>query len=84
MYKFLCRIESDVPVPYGRTIIKKNHFDYIIESDIDSNNIFKKRNDVLVAVMGSNCGGKNHRWEYVRELQKYIKVDFYGKCGTLT
>lgn len=42
-----------------------------------------KRRDVLIAILGSNCGGKNKRWDYVKELQKYIKVDVYGGCGSL-
>lgn len=72
------RLESDVPVPYGRTIVKKPDVTQYHEI-----NTFRKRNDVLVAVLGSNCGGRNHRWQYVRELQKHIQVDFFGGCGTL-
>ncbi|XP_066258422.1 glycoprotein 3-alpha-L-fucosyltransferase A-like isoform X2 [Euwallacea similis] len=69
------RSDSDIPVPYGRTILrpypnKKNE----VTSEV-------KRRDVLVAILGSNCGGINHRWDYVRELQKYIDVDIYGRCG---
>lgn len=43
----------------------------------------RKRRDVLVAIMGSNCGGANHRWEYVNQLKKYIDIDVYGSCGDL-
>ncbi|CAH0564307.1 unnamed protein product [Brassicogethes aeneus] len=68
------RMDSEIPVPYGRTILTSNPDN--LEFKLD------KRRDVLVAILGSNCGGKNHRWEYVRELQKHIKVDVYGKCGT--
>ncbi|XP_057666478.1 glycoprotein 3-alpha-L-fucosyltransferase A-like [Diorhabda carinulata] len=69
------RMDSDIPVPYGRTIIKKHpeQVDFHLE----------KRRDVLVAILGSNCGSKNHRWAYVKELKKYIDVDVYGACGTL-
>lgn len=45
--------------------------------------MLNKRKDVLIAVLGSNCGGKNHRWDYVKELKKHIKVDVYGGCGDL-
>lgn len=31
----------------------------------------------------SNCHAKNKRLEYVQELAKHIKVDIYGKCGSL-
>ena len=30
----------------------------------------------------SNCGEKNNRRKYAKELQKYIPVEIYGKCGT--
>ncbi|KAG5895854.1 hypothetical protein JTB14_038279 [Gonioctena quinquepunctata] len=69
------RWDSDIPVPYGRTVLRK----YPMQFEL---NLTKKR-DVLVAVMGSNCGGKNHRWAYIKELQKHIQVDVYGKCGPL-
>lgn len=69
------RMDSDIPVPYGRTVIKKH------PEQVDLH--LKKRRDVLVAILGSNCGGKNNRWAYVKELQKYIEVDVYGACGKL-
>ncbi|CAH2002240.1 unnamed protein product [Acanthoscelides obtectus] len=67
------RKDSDIPVPYGRTVVKK----YLN----DENLILNKRRDVLITILGSNCGGQNHRWQYVRELQKHIAVDVYGNCG---
>lgn len=74
-------MDSDIPVPYGRTIIKENYnpdYKFNIYSWL-----LTKRHDVLITIMGSNCGSKNHRWEYVKELQKYINVDVYGGCGNL-
>lgn len=71
------RGDSDVPVPYGRTIplsiADKRKLRY-------KNYATSKHRGV--AILGSNCGGKNHRWEYVNELQKHIGVDIYGGCGT--
>ncbi len=32
----------------------------------------------------SNCKTINKREEYVTELQKFIEVDIYGGCGSLT
>ena len=32
----------------------------------------------------SNCRETNNRKQYAQELQKYIPVDIYGKCGTKT
>lgn len=70
-------MDSDIPVPYGRTVISTQPKPY-------HEHLWKnKKRDVLVTILGSNCGSKNKRWEYVKELQKYIKVDVYGACGTL-
>ncbi|XP_065158875.1 4-galactosyl-N-acetylglucosaminide 3-alpha-L-fucosyltransferase FUT5-like isoform X2 [Atheta coriaria] len=75
------RMDSDIPVPYGRTVAKRR---------IDNDRSFdfsawltNRSNTSPIAVMGSNCGSQNHRWEYVAELRKWIDVDFYGGCGTL-
>ncbi|XP_018565856.1 glycoprotein 3-alpha-L-fucosyltransferase A [Anoplophora glabripennis] len=70
------RMDSDIPVPYGRTVLKKQSEQKIMLT-------LNKRKDVLITILGSNCGGTNHRWDYVKELQKYIKIDIYGGCGPL-
>ena len=36
-----------------------------------------------VAWIVSNCDSKSGREAYVTELEKYINVDIYGKCGPL-
>ncbi|CAB4064491.1 E2.4.1.214 [Lepeophtheirus salmonis] len=36
-----------------------------------------------VAWFVSNCGARNGRLKYARELQKFIQVDIYGSCGSL-
>lgn len=68
-------MDSDIPVPYGRTVRRK-------KSNWESFTILKRR-DILIAIMGSNCKGKNQRWDYVKALQKHIDVHVYGRCGTL-
>lgn len=73
------RADSDIPVPYGRTVKLKDHE---IRSKAELPDYFAK-NTKGVAVMGSNCGGDNFRWPYIYELQKHIPVDTYGNCGTL-
>ena len=35
-----------------------------------------------VAWFVSNCGARNRRLEYARELGKHIQVDIYGGCGS--
>ena len=37
-----------------------------------------------VVWVASNCNAPSHRERYVKELAKYIDVDVYGKCGTLS
>jgi alpha-1,3-fucosyltransferase len=37
-----------------------------------------------VVWVASNCAAWSHRELYVKELAKYIDVDIYGKCGTLS
>jgi len=37
-----------------------------------------------VAWLVSNCNAKNNRLEYAHELVKYIDVDIFGACGSLT
>ncbi|XP_074034925.1 glycoprotein 3-alpha-L-fucosyltransferase A [Leptinotarsa decemlineata] len=69
------RMDSDIPVPYGRTVVRK----YPKQFELNLN----KRRDVLVAILGSHCFGRSHRWEYVKALQKHIEIDVYGNCGPL-
>lgn len=76
------RMNSDIPVPYGRVVRASSPDNFFVEKEFNKWRR-TKRNDVLVAIMGSNCHAVNHRWNYVKELQKYINVDTYGHCGTL-
>ncbi|KAK4874447.1 hypothetical protein RN001_013807 [Aquatica leii] len=71
------KLVSDIPVPYGRTIALKHKGDKIDIVEWNKN----KKQDVLVAIVISNCSGK--RMKYVKELSKHLKVDMYGRCGTL-
>lgn len=73
------RIESDIPVPYGRTVAiskiqegKKN----IIVPKFDD-----KRRDILITTLLNDCPKDRVRTMYINELQKYLKVDIYGECG---
>ena len=71
------RVDADVPVPYGRTVpLPKDQY---LEVTEDVFNLKEKD----IAVLGSNCGGSNHRYKYIKKLQKYIPVDIYGRCGKL-
>ncbi|XP_045125147.1 alpha-(1,3)-fucosyltransferase 7-like isoform X1 [Portunus trituberculatus] len=72
------RMDNDVPVPYGRTL-PLTPAEAAAHKPVDYFTLKPK----LVAVMGSNCGGRNKRWGYIKELQKHMTVDTYGGCGTL-
>ncbi|XP_068087138.1 glycoprotein 3-alpha-L-fucosyltransferase A isoform X2 [Anabrus simplex] len=74
-------MDSDVPVPYGRTIPLDPEEQRQIYMTLPHN--YAKDKTALVAVMGSNCGGRNGRWDYIHELQKHVRVDVYGRCGNL-
>ncbi|XP_037076313.1 glycoprotein 3-alpha-L-fucosyltransferase A-like [Pollicipes pollicipes] len=63
------RYDTDVPVPYGRTVPGRSQ-------------ALVTPKTKMVATMGSNCDGSG-RWQYVRQLQKLLPVDVYGRCGTL-
>lgn len=70
------RMDSDIPVPYGRTVLsEKFRNQSFFHSEL-------KRKKKLAAVMGSNCAGSNGRWNYVRELKLLLgkDLDIYGHC----
>ena len=43
----------------------------------------KKRSKSLVAWFVTDCKTESNRMSYVKELQKHVSVDIYGKCGDL-
>lgn len=66
------RTDSDVPVPYGRTV-SLNH--------PKTNYLQLPTKTKLVAIMGSNCGSRNNRWYYVRKLKLILQneMDIFGR-----
>lgn len=68
------RSDSDIPVPYGRT----ERLPKTAQEDLRN---FAASKEKMATILGSNCGGKNGRWQYIRELAKHINVDIYGACG---
>jgi alpha-1,3-fucosyltransferase len=40
-----------------------------------------ERREMAAAALISNCGASSRRIEYIREIQKYIRVDVFGGCG---
>ncbi|KPJ02827.1 Alpha-(1,3)-fucosyltransferase [Papilio xuthus] len=76
------RSESDVPVPYGRTIPLSKPI--VENAEIPITNIIpnwsKKRQDVLAAILISHCG-ISFRIQYVNELKKHLNLDVHGSCS---
>jgi hypothetical protein len=68
------RRDSDIFIPYGEVYKcnKSSKTKYSFEG--------KKKS---IAWFVSNCDSESKREVYVKELQKYIDVDVYGKCGPL-
>ncbi|KYN00344.1 PREDICTED: alpha-(1,3)-fucosyltransferase 7-like [Cyphomyrmex costatus] len=71
------RMDSDVPVPYGRTIRISGNF-----PAKHWNTNVRTSKTKLVVIMGSNCGGRNERWSYVKALKLSLHgdLDVIGKC----
>ncbi|XP_064086231.1 3-galactosyl-N-acetylglucosaminide 4-alpha-L-fucosyltransferase FUT3-like [Macrobrachium nipponense] len=69
------RMDSDVPVPYGRTVrmTAEEASEY---EKVDYFNIKTK----LAAGILTNCEATNNRTGYLKQLRKYIDIDIYGIC----
>ncbi|XP_028401128.1 glycoprotein 3-alpha-L-fucosyltransferase A-like [Dendronephthya gigantea] len=71
------RTDADVPMLHGWKLNKSENEKK--ETDIDG---IVRNKTKLAAVLLSNCYYvKNGRGQFVKELQKYMEVDVYGKCG---
>ncbi len=69
------RHDSEIPTPYNK------YFPYFKHDSINNKSIenYSANKTKKIAWFVSNCGAKNLRLEYGRELQKYIQVDIYGR-----
>ncbi|XP_013385410.1 alpha-(1,3)-fucosyltransferase C-like [Lingula anatina] len=72
--------DSDIYSPYAQVI--RNDGDSPVLSRERSLSIARNKSS-LVAWMVSNCRTLSKREKYVEELDKYIPVDVYGRCGPL-
>ncbi|KAL7642686.1 UNVERIFIED_CONTAM: hypothetical protein RMT77_007251 [Armadillidium vulgare] len=80
------RKDSDIVASYGN-VYKKADFatenlNSIEKFSYSLDNVMKMKNK-MVSWLVSNCNTPSKRGEYVRELQKFIPVDIYGRCGPL-
>ncbi|XP_063585989.1 alpha-(1,3)-fucosyltransferase C-like [Penaeus indicus] len=75
-WTFTYRLDSDIPNPYGRVYrLRQPH----PPSDYN----YAGNKTKLVAWFVSNCKTRSGREQVVQALQKWIKVDVYGRCGPL-
>lgn len=70
------RFDSDVVRRHGGLVKKKTKYKMPSKQDISD----RKGS---VAWIVSNCNSVNNREELARKLAKHIKVDVFGKCGTM-
>eukprot|EP00833_Pecoramyces_ruminatium_P008992 jgi/Orpsp1_1/1183024/evm.model.c7180000083548.1 len=68
------RLDSDVPIPYSYTFFK-------FEKPAVPLKQKGRGGRGLAAVFISNCGARNERLEYLRELMRYTKIDSFGMCA---
>jgi glycoprotein 3-alpha-L-fucosyltransferase len=74
-------MDSDVPVPSGRALPLTNAEKLWRKQQGRMDEAKEKTK--FAAIMISNCGGKNKRWEYLQLLREHMPVDVYGACGKL-
>lgn len=71
------RFDSDIVKRHGSVVRKKNARYKMPTKD----EVLDKKGSVAWIV--SNCESVDHREELAQRLAKHIKVDVFGKCGTL-
>ncbi|XP_063544879.1 alpha-(1,3)-fucosyltransferase 4-like [Cydia strobilella] len=76
------RSDSDIPVPYGRTIpLLYPKLNDITDEELKELVPYweQKQKDVLAAIVMSHC--VEFRMRFVMQLQRFINVDMFGKCA---
>ena len=71
------RSDSTVVAPYERWQLYNENI-----KRLPTMRNFAANKTKQVAWFVSNCGARNGRLAYARELAKYISVDIYGACGS--
>lgn len=73
------RSDSTIVAPYGKW---EYYNENVKQLPLQKN--FAANKTKAVAWFVSNCGARNNRLKYAKELGKHIQVDIYGACGTKT
>ncbi|RUS88045.1 hypothetical protein EGW08_004211 [Elysia chlorotica] len=70
------RLNSDVFKPYGVL-----DFQPKAEKDLPDYRAIARRKTRTAIWIVSNCRTQSMRMQYVKEMQKYMTIDIFGKCG---
>ena len=62
---------------------RKAFLKYYRENKEELNKLFRSKKKLAVWLV-SDCETFSEREKYVAEMQKYIDIDIYGKCGPLS
>ena len=73
------RHDSTIVAPYEKFVPLNDSL--LVRNPVKN---FARGKTKKVAWFVSNCGASNRRLEYAQELSRYIPVDIYGHCGSLT
>lgn len=76
---------SDIVIPYSKWVSYDDERLAYFSNDnrpqaAIARNFTTGKTKFAVAVI-SNCRTNNNRWRYIYELQKYISIDIFGRCG---
>lgn len=71
------RIDSDFPSFYEVDF----RYEWAFNPDFNESKNFSYGKSELAAGVISNCGGTSKRLDYIKELQNYVAIDIFGKCG---
>lgn len=80
------RTDSDIYAPYSVMETDDEVQTLQVKTDKSNNEELSslvRSKTKKVAWFVSNCDTSSGRENYAKELQKYMDVDVYGKCGTL-
>jgi alpha-1,3-fucosyltransferase len=71
------RIDSDIANSYETWAKMSWSFNPSFDSTFD----YHATKTQMAAAVISNCDANSNRLKYIKELQRFIKVDVFGKCG---
>ncbi|CAH1783398.1 unnamed protein product [Owenia fusiformis] len=63
------KLDSDIPWPYGYMTSQPGQMHEL------------KRKPRIATWLVSHCDAQSMRMSYVKDLQRYVSVDIYGRCG---